>query len=104
LTILPHFPLALSTLPGETPRTPRLAPTSADQTITEIPDISDSPTLGPSSAGATGGIANLSLSDKQEVAGEEEIPDMDDIPDMVDEGAGLEEEDDAAVKIVHPSA
>lgn len=31
------------------------------------------------------------------------IPDdLDEIPDMEDEGAGLEDEDDAAVRIVHP--
>lgn len=31
-----------------------------------------------------------------------DIPDMDDIPDMEDEGAGLEEEDEAVVRVVHP--
>ena len=66
--------------------------------MSEIPDISDSP---PTSAAApVPQIAALSLNNTTD----EEIPDMDDIPDM-DEAEGLEEgEDDAAVRIVHPSA
>lgn len=44
----------------------------------------------------------MSLDDKGDKVTEEVIPDMDDIPDMEDEGAGLEEEDEAALRIVHP--
>ncbi len=74
------------------------APRPSHTTMSEIPDISDSPPT--SAAGIIGGIAAIHLSDPAE----EEIPDMDDIPDM-DEAEGLEEgEDDAAVRIVHPSA
>lgn len=71
--------------------------------MTEIPDISDSPPLAPQ-ADPSAGMTSLSLDDKNKPkVDEEEIPDIDDIPDM-DEGAGLEEEDDdAAVRIVHPS-
>lgn len=71
---------------------------SKPQMITDIPDITDSPPL------PTKELANVNLKDTEE---EEigDIPDMDEIPDMEDEAAGLEEEgDDAAVKIVHPSA
>ncbi len=70
--------------------------------LTEIPDIVDSPTLAPVNPPD---ISNLSISNKavdEEVPPEDEIPDMDDIPDM-DEGEGLEDEDDAAVKVVRPS-
>lgn len=79
---------------------------SASQTqpeMNEIPDMSDSPPQ-PSTSDPSGAIANLSLDDRGDEVREEEIPDIDDIPDMDDEGAGLEEEDDAAVRIVHPSA
>jgi ubiquitin-like-conjugating enzyme ATG3 len=65
--------------------------------------MSDSPPA-PAAADPSGAIANLSLDDRGDEVKEEIIPDMDDIPDMEDEGAGLEEEDDAAVRIVHPSA
>ena len=70
--------------------------------MTEIPDIVDSPTL-PSQA-LSSDLAALSLDPTKEATPKEEaIPDMDDIPDM-DEAEGLEEDDDdAAVKIVHPS-
>ena len=52
----------------------------------------------------TEAIADLSLDDKGDRVKEETIPDMDDIPDMedMDEGAGLEDEDEAALRIVHP--
>ncbi|KAL7418686.1 E2-like enzyme [Cryptotrichosporon argae] len=66
--------------------------------INDIPDISDSPPTAASDPAA--GVAALSLGDSGDA---DEIPDMDDIPDM-DEGAGLEDDDDAAVRIVHPSA
>ena len=70
--------------------------------MTEIPDIIDSPTI-PSQT-LSSDLAALNLDEKKEAIPQEEvIPDMDDIPDM-DEAEGLEEEeDDAAVKIVHPS-
>lgn len=65
--------------------------------MTEIPDISDTP---PTTAKvASIDVSVLSLDEKNE----DEIPDIDDIPDM-DEAEGLEEDDDAAVRIVHPSA
>jgi ubiquitin-like-conjugating enzyme ATG3 len=65
--------------------------------------MSDSPPLA-SSSDPSGAIVNLSLDDRGDEVKEEVIPDMDDIPDMEDEGAGLEDEDDAAVRIVRPSA
>lgn len=66
--------------------------------MSEIPDISDSPST--SAAAPVIEVGALSLDDKTE----DEIPDIDDIPDM-DEAEGLEDgEDDAAVRIVHPSA
>ena len=73
-------------------------PQPSQTAMSEIPDISDSP---PTAAAAPiYEVGALSLGDKAE----EEIPDLDDIPDM-DEAEGLEEEEDeAAVKIVHPSA
>lgn len=74
-----------------------------DPTINDIPDMSDSPPLA-SSSDPSGAIANLSLDDRGDEVKEEVIPDMDDIPDMEDEGAGLEDDDDAAVRIVRPSA
>ncbi|WVF65955.1 hypothetical protein IAT40_000693 [Kwoniella sp. CBS 6097] len=67
----------------------------------EIPDISDSPTLSPSAPSS--GMKGLSIGENEHPLEVDEIPDIDDIPDM-DEAAGLEdEEDDAAVRIVHPS-
>lgn len=51
------------------------------ETVAEIPD-------SPSLTAATQGL---------HIGDDDEIPDMDDIPDM-DEAAGLEEEDDAAVR------
>lgn len=69
------------------------------QTISDIPDITDSPPL------PTKELANVNLTDDKEEEEIGDIPDMNEIPDMEDEGAGLEDgEDDAAVKIVHPSA
>lgn len=69
--------------------------------LSEIPDISDSPSSQTKPLPCTeSGFAGLSLDDKPE---EDEIPDMEDIPDM--EGEGLEEEgDDAAIQVVRPSA
>jgi ubiquitin-like-conjugating enzyme ATG3 len=64
--------------------------------------MSDSPPPAKPSDPA-GDIAKLSLDDKGDEVKEETIPDIDDIPDMEDEGAGLEGEDEAAVRIVHPS-
>lgn len=62
----------------------------------EIPDIPDSPTAAPTREMA--GL-NVSSGGKLET---DEIPDIDDIPDMDEEG--LEDlDDDAAVRIVHPS-
>ncbi|ADV25031.1 preconditioning-inducible protein [Cryptococcus gattii Ru294] len=62
----------------------------------EIPDIPDSPTTAP-----TREMAGLNVSSGGKLE-EDEIPDIDDIPDMDEEG--LEDlEDDAAVRIVHPS-
>jgi ubiquitin-like-conjugating enzyme ATG3 len=73
------------------------------QTMTDIPDISDSPPLAPKPDNPSEAMGKLNIDDKGDTINEEEIPDMDDIPDM-DEAAGLEEEgDDAAVRIVHPS-
>ncbi|WWD22545.1 hypothetical protein CI109_107038 [Kwoniella shandongensis] len=79
-------------------------PQNNQTTMDEIPDMPDSPEQG--AAPLADGVAGLSLNDTkgEEKLEVEEIPDIDDIPDMDDEGAGLEdEEDDAAVKIVHPS-
>jgi ubiquitin-like-conjugating enzyme ATG3 len=74
----------------------QLTAETQQETISDIPDITDSPPL------PTKELANLNVKDdKGEI---DEIPDIDDIPDMDDEGAGLEEDDDAAVKINHPSA
>jgi ubiquitin-like-conjugating enzyme ATG3 len=72
--------------------------------MSEIPDITDSPTM-PAVSAPSADIASLSLEDKKEpIPDDDEIPDMDDIPDMEDEAEGLEDEgDDAAVKIVHPN-
>ena len=79
-----------------------IAPAPDNQTMTDIPDISDSPPLAPK-ADPSEAMGKLNIDDKGDTINEEEIPDMDDIPDM-DEAAGLEEEgDDAAVRIVHPS-
>ena len=79
-----------------------IAPAPDNQTMTDIPDISDSPPLAPN-ADPSEAMGKLNIDDKGDTINEEEIPDMDDIPDM-DEAAGLEEEgDDAAVRIVHPS-
>ncbi len=73
------------------------APQPSQNTMSEIPDISDSPST--SAAALVSEVGKLRLDDKLE----EEIPDIDDIPDM-DEAEGLEEgDDDAAVRIVHPS-
>ena len=52
-------------------------------------------------------MAGLSLDDKGAEVKDatlemNDIPEMDDIPDMEDEGAGLEEEDEAVVRVVHP--
>ncbi|TYJ51828.1 hypothetical protein B9479_007586 [Cryptococcus floricola] len=77
-------------------------PTHDASNMDEIPDISDSPELNASS-GPTREMAGLDLTGQGKMV-EDEIPDIDDIPDMDEEGAGLEDvEDDAAVKIVHPS-
>jgi ubiquitin-like-conjugating enzyme ATG3 len=72
-------------------------PESKPQTITDIPDITDSPPL------PTKELTNLNLkgTEDEEIG---DIPDMEEIPDMEDEALGLEEEDEATVKIVHPSA
>lgn len=73
-------------------RSPPHRPTDMD----EIPDIPGSPTAAP-----TREMAGLNVSSGGKLE-EDEIPDIDDIPDMDEEG--LEDlEDDAAVKIVHPS-
>ncbi|OCF31228.1 preconditioning-inducible protein [Kwoniella heveanensis BCC8398] len=67
----------------------------------EIPDISDSPNL--SSSAPSSAMKGLSIGEDEHPLEVDEIPDIDDIPDM-DEAAGLEDEDDdAAVRIVHPS-
>jgi ubiquitin-like-conjugating enzyme ATG3 len=72
--------------------------------MTDIPDISDSPPLAAKSDDVAESMGKLDIDDKGDKINEEDIPDMDDIPDM-NEAAGLEEEgDDAAVRIVHPSA
>ncbi|KAK8845597.1 hypothetical protein IAR55_006313 [Kwoniella newhampshirensis] len=81
-------------------------PQNNQTTMDEIPDMPDSPSLSAQgNAPLADGMAGLKLTDgKDEKLDEGEIPDIDDIPDMDDEGAGLEDEDDeAAVKIVHPS-
>ncbi|RXK39083.1 preconditioning-inducible protein [Tremella mesenterica] len=81
----------------------RTSHTGNPTNMTEIPDISDSPPLPPKNI-PTEGLTDLSLDDKP-LPPQDEIPDIDDIPDMDDEGAGLEDDDDdAAVRIVHPSA
>ncbi|ORX34825.1 autophagocytosis associated protein [Kockovaella imperatae] len=69
---------------------------SEPSAINDIPDMTDSPPL------PTRELANVNLKDSNEEE-IEDIPDLDDIPDMDDEGAGLEEEDDPAVRIIHPS-
>jgi len=86
------------------PRTKLIVAAAPDsQTMTDIPDISDSPPLAAKTDNPSEAMGKLNIDDKGDKINEEEIPDMDDIPDM-DEAAGLEEEgDDAAVRIVHPS-
>ncbi|WRT63801.1 uncharacterized protein IL334_000726 [Kwoniella shivajii] len=83
-------------------RAPQAPPTDMD----EIPDISDSPTISPQTQPQppTASLAGLNLGEKEGPLEVEEIPDIDDIPDMDEEGEGLEDvEDEAAVRIVHPS-
>jgi ubiquitin-like-conjugating enzyme ATG3 len=71
--------------------------------MSEIPDISDSPSLPATSGDPSESMGKLNIDDRGSEIEDEDIPDIDDIPDM-DEAAGLEEEgDDAAVRIVHPS-
>ncbi|WVO16782.1 hypothetical protein L204_104466 [Cryptococcus depauperatus] len=73
-------------------------PVHSPTTMDEIPDL-ESPTLSPSDSKLpTGEMAGLNLAGQKM---EEDIPDIDDIADM--DEAGLEDEDDAVVKIVHPS-
>ncbi|WWC85866.1 uncharacterized protein L201_000733 [Kwoniella dendrophila CBS 6074] len=83
------------------------APQAPPNDMDEIPDISDSPTLSPSTSTQppTSALAGMKLDEKEGPLEVEEIPDIDDIPDMDDEGAGLEDDivDEAAVRIVHPS-
>ena len=79
------------------------APAPSETTMTDIPDISDSPPLAATANDHSESMGKLNIDDHGAKVAEDEIPDMDDIPDM-DEAAGLEEEgDDAAVRIVHPS-
>ena len=80
------------------------ATTSQPSAMAEIPDLDPEPPKP--STDPSKQMASLKLGETTGKLEEDELPDMDDIPDMddMDEGAGLEEEDSAAVRIVHPSA